>query len=97
MPDGPFHGLERGFLQNGGMERAPARVLAMSDQTVSGAEHAAVRFARGKYGIGRYDHGNTPDPEHVQLLAFIVHQPFDAVAAPKGTSISLRILQVEVH
>src|SRR5579863_10247029 len=59
MADGPLHRLERRFFENCGVQRTPARVLAVSDQPVPGTEHSSVRFARREYGIGWYDHGIT--------------------------------------
>jgi hypothetical protein len=75
MPDRPLHRLERRFFKNRGMQRPPARILAMRDQPVSRAKHPAMCFASGKYGIGWYYHGITP---HVEVRpsfgGFIVHQ-----------------------
>jgi hypothetical protein len=63
--DGSFHGLERGFLKNRGMQRAPARILTVGDQPVSRPEHPAVCLASGEYGVRRYYHVTAPDLGYV--------------------------------
>ncbi len=56
MADGPLDGLKRSFFENRGVQRSPACVLAMGDQSVSGAEYPPVGFAGGEHGVRRYYH-----------------------------------------
>jgi hypothetical protein len=51
-----FGGLKRSLFDDRGVERSPANVFTMSDETVTGPEYAAMRFPNGKYRAGRHGH-----------------------------------------
>jgi hypothetical protein len=71
MADGPLVGLERRFFENRGVERSPAGILAVGDQSVAGSEHAAVGLSRGENRVGWNDQKNTPDVGRRWFLLYI--------------------------
>ena len=57
MADGGLDRFKRGFFDDGGMERAPANILAMRQQPVSRPEDAAVGFAGHENRLGEWNSG----------------------------------------
>jgi hypothetical protein len=51
-----FDGVERGFLDDSGVQRSPAQIVAIGKHAVLRPLGPPMRLADGKYGVAREQH-----------------------------------------